>query len=124
MPPIIVHQSKEYSQDFHYNVPLEQIVNHIPYGYIDRDGYQKTITKLSKLCGASPANNQILFFYGHYSHFDDGALIQMMCKNIQPFELKSVDSINEQPNDNGLNARLKSLYNVEKSEWMLKYGTM
>ena len=47
----------------------------------------------------------------------------MMCKNIQPFELEFFDSINDQPNDNGLNAKLKSLYNVEKSEWMLKYRT-
>ena len=46
-----------------------------------------------------------------------------MCKNIQPFVLKSVKSINYQPNDNGPNYKLKSLYNVAKSVCMMKYGT-
>ena len=47
----------------------------------------------------------------------------MMCKNIQPFFLKPDDSINNQPNYNGPNYKLKSLYNVVKSVWMLKYRT-
>ena len=90
---------------------------------MDRDGWLKSTTQFSNVCGASPVNNQILFFDGHGSHFDDGALRQMMYKNIQPFVLKSGDSINNQPNDNGPNAKLKSLYNVAKSAWMLEYGT-
>ena len=35
-----------------------------------------------------------------------------------------VDFINDHPNDNGPNSKLKSLYNVSKANWMLKYGTM
>ena len=81
------------------------------------------MTQLSNICGASPVNNQILFFDGYNSHFDDDALRQMMYKNIQPFVLKSGNSINDQPNDNVPNAKLKSLYNMSKSAWMLKYGT-
>ena len=42
---------------------------------------------------------------------------------IPSFVLKYGDSINNQPNDNGPNAKLKSLYNVVKSAWILKYGT-
>ena len=87
-----------------------------------RDGWLKAMTQSSKVHGASPVKNQILFFDGHGSHFNDGALRKMMCKNIQPFVLKSIDSINDQPSDNGPNAKLKSLYNVAKSAWMLKYG--
>ena len=45
-----------------------------------------------------------------------------MYKNIQPFVLKPGDSINDQPNDNDPNSKLKSIYNVSKSAWMLKYG--
>ena len=45
-----------------------------------------------------------------------------MCKNIQPFVLKSGNSINDQPYDNGPNAKLNYIYNVAKSVWMLKYG--
>ena len=36
----------------------------------------------------------------------------MQSKNIQPFILKVSDSINNQPNDNGPNSKLKSLYNI------------
>ena len=89
---------------------------------MDRDGWLKSITQLSNLCGASPVKKHILFFDGHDSHFDDGALRQMMCKNIQLFVLKSGKYINDHPNDNGPNAKLKSLYNVAKSTRMLKYG--
>ena len=78
---------------------------------------------LHHICGASPANNQILLFDGHNSHFNDGALRQMMCKNIQIFVIESSNSIKNQPNDNGPNAKLKSLYNVAKTTWVLKYET-
>ena len=123
MPPIIVHQSNEYSQDLHYNVPLDWIVHQTPSGYMDRDRQLKSFTQFSNVCSTSPVNNQILFFDGNDSHFDDGALRQMTCKNIQPFVLKYDDSINNQPNDNGPNSKLKYLYNVAKSAWMLEYGT-
>ena len=47
----------------------------------------------------------------------------MECRNIQPFVPKAGDSINGQPNDNGPNVNLKSLYNEVKYACMLKYGT-
>ena len=72
------------------------------------------MTQFSNLCGASPVNNEILFFDGHNINFDVGALRQMVCKNKRPFFLKSGDSINDKPNDNVPNAKLKSLYNAAK----------
>ena len=90
---------------------------------MDRYGWLKSTTQLSNVWGASPDNNQIMFFDGHRSHFDDGALRQMMCKNTEPFVLESGNSINDQPNGNGPNAKLKYLYNLMKSAWMLKYWT-
>ena len=110
MPPIVVHQAKDYSQDLHHNIPLDCTVHHTPYGYIDRDGWIKAMTKFSNRCGASPVNNQMIFFNGHDSHFDGCALTQMQKKNIHPFILKVSDSINYQPNDNGPNSKLKALY--------------
>ena len=107
MPPIIVHQSKEYYQYLHYDIPLDWVVHHTPYGYMDRDGWLISMTQSSNTCGASLVNNNILFFDGHGSHFDDGALRQIMFKNIQPFALKPSDSINDHPNDNGPDAKLK-----------------
>ena len=123
MPPIIVHQAKEWSQDIHHIIPLGWIVHHTPSSYMDRDRWLKSMTQLSNVCGAYPVNNKILFFDGHASHFKDIALRQIMCKRIQPFVLKSGNSINDQPNGNGQDSKLKSLYNVEKIMCMLKYGT-
>ena len=77
MSPIIVHQYKEYSKDLHFNITLDLIVHHTPYGYMDRDGWLKAMIQFSNICGASLVNNQIIFFSGHYSHFDDRALIHI-----------------------------------------------
>ena len=38
IPPIIVHQSKEYSQDLHFNILLDWKVYHAPYGYMNGEG--------------------------------------------------------------------------------------
>ena len=114
MPPVIFHQAKEYSQYYHHNIPLDWTVHHIPSEYMDRDGWLKAMTQLYNICGASPVNNQILFFGGNDSHFYDRALTQMKIKNIQPFILKAGDSINNQPNDNRPNSKLKALYNISK----------
>ena len=81
------------------------------------------MTQFSNICGTYPVNNQILLFDGNDNHFNDGALRRMVYKNIQSFVIKSGDSINDQPNYNGPNDELKSLCNVEKSVWMIKYGT-
>ena len=118
-----MHQAKGYPQDLHQNVPLDWILHHTPSGYMDRDGWLKSMTQLRNICDASPIKNQILLFDLHVGRFNDGELRKIMCKNIQPFILKSGNSTNDQPNDNGPNAKLKSLYSVTKSEWMMKYGT-
>ena len=109
MPHIIVHQAKYFSQDLHYNTPLDWVIHHTTSGYMDRDRWLKSMTQFSKVCGAYPFNNQKLLFDGHNSHFDDGTLRQMMCKNVQPFLIKSGDSINDHPNYNGPDSKLKSL---------------
>ena len=74
---------------------------------MDRYRWLKAMTKFSNIFGADPVNNKILLFDRKKIHFNDGALRQIMCKNIQPFVLKAGDSINNQPNDNVPNAKLK-----------------
>ena len=123
MPPIFVHQSKEYSQYIHHNIPLDWTVHHTPSEYMDRYGWVKAITQLSNICSASPVNNQIIFFDWYNSHFVDSPLTQIQGRNIQTFILKPGDSINNQCNDNGTNSKLKALYNILKAKWMLKYGS-
>ena len=68
-----------------------------------------------------PVNNEIIFFNINDSHFNDHEFMHMECQNIQRFSLKSGDSINEHPNDNWKNTKLKYLYNEVKATWMLKY---
>ena len=46
-----------------------------------------------------------------------------MFQKLQPFVLKVFESIHFHTNDNGPNEKLKSLYNVAKAAWILKYGT-
>ena len=82
---------------------------------MDRDRWLKAMTQFSKICGASPVNNQILFFDGHNSNFDNHDLTKMQSKNIQPFVLKAGDYINKQPNDHRPNSKLKPLYNNSKA---------
>ena len=79
---------------------------------MDRDGWLKSMNQFSNICGAYHTNNQILLFDGHENHSNNCALIKMMFKNIQPLVIKSGDSINDKPNYNGPNDKLKSLYNV------------
>ena len=90
---------------------------------MDRYGWLKVMTQFSNIYGASPVNNQILFFNGHDSHFGDRSLTQTQRKNIHPFILKSCDSINCQPNGNRTNSKLKAFYNIVMDKWMMKYGT-
>ena len=74
---------------------------------MDRDGWLRAMTQLSTVCSAYTINNKILFFDGYVSHFNDCAHRYMKHQNIQTFVLKPYNSINHQPNDNGVNAKLK-----------------
>ena len=123
MPPIIVHQSKEYYQYIHFNSPLDWKFQHTPSVYMDRYRWLKSMTQFSNVCIASPINNQTLFLDGHDSYFDDRAQLHMECESIQPFVMKEGDSTNDQPNQNVPNAKLQYLYNEVKSACMLNFGT-
>ena len=103
MPPVVFHQSKEYSQDLHHNIPLDWTVHHTPSGYMDRDRYLEAMVQLSKVYGASPVNNQIILFNVHDSHFDDLSLTKMKSKNIQPSYLNWLTPSTTRPMTTGLN---------------------
>ena len=81
------------------------------------------MTQLSNIFSASPVNQQILFFGGNYSHFNNRAITKIQIKNNHPFILKAVESINNHSNDNGPNSKLKSIYNFLKANWILNNGT-
>ena len=97
------------------------IVHATPSGYMDRDGWLKTIKNFCDNCNASEGNPQFLFFDGHDSHWDPDALELLHNNHVETFFLKAADSENDQPNDNGPNALLKGCYNEQKGLWDEKY---
>ena len=88
---------------------------------MDRDGWWKSIQQFCKLSRAHAGNNQALFFDGHYSHWDADALDMMSNNFVHGFFLKAVSSGNDQPNNDGSNAKAKSIYNDEKALWDEEY---
>ena len=56
IPPIVVHQSSEFSADLLLHLPSDWIVHATPSGYMDRDGWYKAIRQFIKLSGAHPTN--------------------------------------------------------------------
>ena len=95
-----------------------------PSGYMDRDWWLKTSYAFVRLCGANAMNPQFLFIDGHDSHWDADALEFFMKNFVYVFFLKSGDSENDQPNDNGSNCKLKSIFLQVKEEWRKKYVTV
>jgi hypothetical protein len=82
------------------------------------------VTNFVNLSGASEGNPQHLFFEGHDLHWDSDALEHMVEHNVNLFFLKSGDSKEDQPNDNGpTNCSIKGCYNDEKAEHDEKWVT-
>ena len=78
------------------------------------DGWMEAMSLFSSTCGAIKINPQVLFFDSHDSHFYDRATHILQSHHISPFILKAGDSINDQPNDNGPNLKLKIYYAIAK----------
>ena len=117
IPPTVVHQATEVTADLFLNLPSNWVCHATPSGYMDRDGWFKTVTNFVDLSGASQSNPQYLFFDGHDSHWDSDALEYMVLHDVNPFFLKSGDSEKDQPNDNGPNCSMKGCYNDAKAEY-------
>ena len=123
IPPTVIHQATDMGADFLLEIPDDWIVHGTPSGYMDRDGWYKTIINFANLSGATKSNKQFLYFDGHDSHWDSDALQLLEDRHIKSFFLKSGDSEKDQPNDNGPNACVKSCYNDAKSDWDEKFAT-
>ena len=119
-----MHQSKYYSKDPHSFIPLDCTFHCTPSGYMDRYGWLKAMTQFSNIYGASPVNNQIIFFSGNDSHFYYYVRIHTNLQNIQLFVLNSGDSSNNHPNYNGTNEKINFPCNGSKVPFMLNYVTM
>ena len=124
MPPVIIHQAENYTQDLHRNLPSDWLVHNMPLGYKDRNGWMKAMNLFSSTCGASKLNPQVLFFDDHDSHFYDRAKHLLRSQHISSFILKAGDSTNDQPNDNGTNLKLERYCVIAKVKWQRHHGAM
>ena len=124
MPPVIVHQAENCTQDLHWNLPSDWLFHNMPLVYMNRGGQMKAMSLFSRTCGASKINPQVLLFDVHDSHFDDRSTHLLWSQNTPPFILKSGDSTNDYPNDNGPNLNLKKYYGIAKLKWQRQHGTM
>ena len=61
MPPISVQQTKDYSKDIHFNIPMDWTSQNTPYGCMDRYGWIESKDQLPNIFGASPVNNKTIF---------------------------------------------------------------
>ena len=124
MPPVIFHQAENYTQDLHWNLRSDWIVQNTPSEYMDRDGWIKAMSLFSRACGVIKLNPQVLFFDGHDRHFNDRATHLLQSHHTFPFTLKAGNSINDHPNNNGPNLNLKRYYGIVKLKWQRQHGTM
>ena len=124
MPPMIVNQAENYTQDIHWDLPSDWLVHSTPSGYMDRDGWMKATSLFSRTCGSSNMNPRVLFFDGHGSHFDDRGTHILRSHHISPFILKEGDSTNDQTNDNGPNLKLKRYYGISKVKRQRQHRTI
>ena len=124
MLTVIVHQAENYTQDIHWNLSSDWIVHNTPSVYMNRDGHMKAMRILSRTCGASKSNQQVLLFDGHEIHFNDRATHLVRYHHIYPFILKAGDYTNYQPNDNGTNLKLNIYDGIAKLKFQRQHGNM
>ena len=112
MPPMIVHQLENYTQDLHWNLPSDWLVHNMSSGYMDKYGWMNAMSLFSRACIYSNINQQVLLFDSHDRHVDDRSTNIILSHHISPFILKVGDSTNDQPNYNGPNLKLKRYYGI------------
>ena len=82
------------------------------------------MSHFTPMCCSSPLNPQVLFYDGHASNFDDRALDILHIHNMQYFILKAGEYVHDQPNDNGPNMNIDSLYGNSRMNWTRHHGTL
>jgi hypothetical protein len=86
-------------------------------GYMDKEAFAIYLKALRQQSLASLTNPQLLFYDGHGSHWALDAIQEVSEGNVHCFVLKANDSVHDQPNDNGVNSRLKALIYRKIATW-------
>ena len=124
IPPVVGHQITHYTQDLHYNIPSDWDVHNSPSGYIDHDGWHKSMSHFSYMYFFSHLNPQLLLSGVHDIHFDDRALHIFCRHHIQYFILKACDYVHDQPNYDIPNMKLNHLHGIARMDWMGHHGPL
>ena len=95
--PVVVHQITHYTQDLHHNIPCDWVIHNSPSGYMDHDGWHKSMSHFKFMCCSSPLNHKVLFYGVDDSHFGDRELDIIHIHNIQFFIFKAGDYVNDHP---------------------------
>ena len=90
----MVHWFDEYSQYIHFNIPMNGLVHCKLYRYMEKYIWIKLTSQLSEVCATFPLNLQVLFYYGHVSHFYDPAIEILSIHHIHAFVFKAGESVN------------------------------
>ena len=122
--PVVVHQITHYTQDLHHNIPCDWVIHNSPSGYMDHDGWHKSMSHFKFMCCSSPLNHKVLFYGVDDSHFGDRELDIIHIHNIQFFIFKAGDYVNDHPNNNCPNMKLNNYYGNERMNWMRHNGTL
>ena len=83
IPPVVVHQRTHYTQDLNHNIHSDWLIHNSPPGYVDLDGWHKSMSHFASNLCSSPQNPQVLLYDVHDSHFYDRALEILRKHNIQ-----------------------------------------
>ena len=88
---MVAHQRTHHTQDLHYNIPSDWVIQNSLSGYMGRDAWHKFMFHFASLCFSYPLNPQVLFYDVYDSSFDDRELETLHKHNIQSFILKAGD---------------------------------
>ena len=124
--PIVLHQMEgdpdTIRGDLAIGLPNDYIVGTSPSGYMTRSMQMRWAMSFQRATGACQENPQFLFLDAHDSHWGSEFLRFCRFHYIFVFFLPSNGSVNDQPNDNGPNAVIKSLYGKYYGIWRQRNG--
>ena len=95
MPPVILHQSENYTLDIHYNIPKYWVVQNIPSGYMERDVWINAMMNFNTVYGANNINLQVLVHDDHDIRFYERDIHILRSNHIKPLFFKAGDSVND-----------------------------
>jgi hypothetical protein len=127
--PTIIHQGQEDRINMSNRAMGDEVANGLPAkflpksvnslqspsGYMTKDNFMATARHLVEML--PNIRPYILYLDGHESHWCKEALDYLADNAIFPCFLRSQNSENDQPNDNGANSGLKADYGEEMEIW-------